>query len=161
MLTKKKKVFILFGMVALLVITGILNIMLNNMNGNATDDANGEQNGDFFAMYRAARIADRQETLAILDSIINNESSTPEEKSDATAQKLAIATSSEKELEIETLIKARGFSDAVVTNTTENVNVIMRASELDENQVAQVYDVLETALPDKDSSTFKLFPIEA
>ncbi|MCL2598720.1 MAG: SpoIIIAH-like family protein [Firmicutes bacterium] len=161
MLTKKKKVFILFGMVALLVLTGVLNIVLNRMNTDANaDDANGEQNGDFFAMYRAMRIADRQETLAILDSVINNPASSQSEIDEANAKKIAIASSSEKELEVESLIKARGFSDAVVTNTTENVNIIVKASELNTQQVAQIQDIVQTALPDKPLDVVTIIPVE-
>lgn len=147
-------------MVALLVVTGYLNIMLNNMNANASDNANGEQNGDFFAMYRAARISDRNETLAILDSIINNEASTQQEKSDATAKKMAIVASSELELELETLIKARGFSDAAVTNTTDNINIIVKASETSKEQVAQILDVIVTTIPDQDLNVIKVIPVE-
>jgi len=160
MLTKKKKIFILFGMVALLVLTGVLNIVLNRLNGDAANDANGEQNGDFFAMYRASRIAEREETLAILDSIINNEASTAAQKEDATNQKAAIAAANQMEMTLEGLIIARGFSDAIVTNTTQNINVLVKSSELNEAQVAQIQTILQDEVKGLDLNTVRIIPIE-
>ena len=71
MLGKKKKIFILTGMIALLVLTGVLNIVLNLTATNPSDDANaGTTYTDFFSAYRTDRTASREEAMLYYDEII-------------------------------------------------------------------------------------------
>lgn len=44
----------------------------------------------------------------------------------------------EKELVLESIIKAKGFDDAVVTMSTNNLNVIVNKAELTSQDVAQI-----------------------
>ena len=55
----------------------------------------------------------------------------------------------EKELTVESLLKAKGFADAAVTLHRGAVNVILSAESLTEEQVAQVLDIVmrETGEP--------------
>lgn len=55
----------------------------------------------------------------------------------------------EKELTVESLLKAKGFADAAVTLHSGAVNVILSAESLSEEQVAQVLDIVmrETGEP--------------
>ena len=46
------------------------------------------------------------------------------------------------ELVVENLIKAKGFQDAVVTMSTNNINVIIQQEELTSEQVAQILGVI-------------------
>ena len=48
----------------------------------------------------------------------------------------------EKELTVESLLKAKGFSDAAVTLHAGSVNVILSAESLTDEQVAQVLDIV-------------------
>ena len=48
----------------------------------------------------------------------------------------------EMEFAIEALLTAKGFADAAVTFHTDSVNVIIKAQELSEQQVAQVLDIV-------------------
>ena len=69
--------------------------------------------------------------------------------SDAQQQKLDIVNNMEKELTVESLLKAKGFADAAVTLHAGSVNVILSAASLSEEQVAQVLDIVirETGEP--------------
>ena len=65
----------------------------------------------------------------------------------------------ETELVLEGLIKAVGFEDAVVTTTSENVNVILRSGELTTEQVAKVLEFV-TNETGKRASSVRIIPVE-
>lgn len=156
MLSKKKKIFVLVGMVALLVATGCLNIFLNRPEKVSGD---GGAYANFFAGYRAERITTRNEIMLNLDAIITNAATSAEAKRDAENQKLELVKSMELELELEALIKALGFEDVVVTNTTEKINIIIKTPPMDENQAAQVLDIIVTQT-DKKAKDVRILPVE-
>jgi hypothetical protein len=145
MLTKKKKIIILVGMVGLLVVTGWLNIMLNNWTNNKnTDSPTGGGQLNFFEQFRVDRIATRDQTRMHLETIVNNPASTPEAIASALAQIEDLARTFNQELALETMIKGLGFSDAIVTNSTVNLNVIVQAQELTSKQANQILNIITT-----------------
>lgn len=145
MLTKKKKIFILVGMVVLLAITGYLNFKLNNA-GSKTETANTSTvSASFFVTYRTERTSARESELAILNEIISNTTTTPTERSAAVASKQDLVAKIERELILEGLVKAKGFEDAVVTIGSSYYNVIVKnASELTSDEAAQILSVITT-----------------
>lgn len=157
MLSKKKKIFILVGMVALLVVTGCLNIFLNKK---ATTPGNNTVTyASFFDSYRADRTTTREQTILTLDAIITNPASSEEAIRNAENAKQQIADNMETELVLEGLIKALGFQDAVVTNSTDYINVIVKAASLEETQSTQILEIVvsETA---KDPIYVRIIPVE-
>lgn len=140
MLSKKKKIIILVVMVALLVVTGYLNIALNNNVENATT-ANA-QKVDFYTGYRADRQSSREAAILFYEGIIASKSSSEEAKKIAEASKQELIEAIEKEFATEKLIEAAGFSDVVLNTTSENVNVIIKASELTESEVATIAKIV-------------------
>lgn len=159
MLSKKKKVFILIGMVALLVVTGCLNIFLNTKASKVSASGNEVTYGNFFTTYRTDRQATRDQTILYLDAIIGNEASTASAVADAEAQKLALTKNMDLELVLEGLIKALGFEDAIVTATTENINIIIKSDEMTESEVAQVLDIIVSET-DKTALDVRIIPVE-
>jgi len=156
MLSKRKKVFILIGMLALLVATGCLNVFLNKntTTGNATLEY-----ASFFDSYRNDRTTTREQTLLTLDAIINNSASSSDAIKNAEQSKKQITENMETELVLEGLIKALGFNDAVVTNSTEYINVIVQSTSLDDAQVAQILDVIVSET-DKTATNVRIIPVE-
>lgn len=144
-----KKVIVLCSMVALLVLTGVLNFALNSdwfgLN-NATNANNNTQDGDavatFFSTYRTSRETARAEEMSYLDAIIASETSSEEAKATAEEMRTELLNNIEAELVLENLIKAKGFDDAVVTMSTENVNVIINKSELEAQEVSQILNII-------------------
>ena len=136
-----KKVIILCSMVALLVITGVLNFVLTRK---LDDDAVSVQHTEttFFSAYRSDRETSRAEEFSYLDAIIASADSTDEIKATATAKKMELLSNIDCELVVENLIKAKGFQDAVVTMSTNNINVIIQQEELTSEQVAQILGVI-------------------
>lgn len=157
MLGKKSKVFVMIGMLALLTVTGVLNVVLNNNAQAASADV--LTSSDFFVTYRNDRTQTRNETVLYLDAIIKSSDSTEAEKSQATAQKFALTEAMENELRVEGLIKAAGFEDAVVTTTGQNVNVILKSGTLTDEQANMVLAIVvdETG---KKANSVRIIPIE-
>lgn len=159
MLSNKKRIFVLCGMIALLVVTGVLNIVLNGnaVSTGANDDS--LSSASFFDTYRSDRVATREQTILYLDAIISNSASSSEEAAAATQSKLELTKNMELELVLEGLIRSLGFEDVVVTNSTESVNVILKASELTDSQVAQITEIIVTET-DKSSFDVRIIPVE-
>ncbi len=142
---KTKKIIVLSVMVALLVATGVLNFVLNDKLTSATDEVQNPSDSvvqTFFAAARSDREATRESEFLYLDAIMNSENSTEEAKKTAEAQKLLLVQRMEKELALETMIKGKGFSDAIVTIGDGGVSVVVGSSELSEEQANQILSVI-------------------
>ena len=155
-MSKKKKIFILSIMTVLLIATGYLNLTLNS----SVVSTSGEvtKNESFFATYKADRTNTRDQELLYLDAIIASETSTEEAKTLAQDKKVSLIQSMEQELVIEGLIKAKGFEDVIVTNSSSNINVIVKSPELKANEVAQIVSVI-TNQTGKGIDNIKIIPI--
>lgn len=156
---KRKKALILCGMAMLLVVTGVLNYKLNHQETNepastATVSAN------FFETYKTDRDAARSSQLELLNEIINSSYATQAEKATAISSKQALAAKMEEELILEGLIKAKGFSDAVVTIGSNYYNVIVKDNgDLGSNEVAQILSVVQAETGTK-ATNVKIIPVE-
>ena len=157
MLTKKKKLFIVLGMAILLVITGYLNVVLNKTAANnaATSET---ASADFFATYREDRTYTRNLELEYLDAIITSTSSSSDYIATATNKKLALVAQMDKELILEGLIAASGFSDAIVTASGDNLNVMVRSDGLTSADAAKILSIIadETSTP---ATNIKIIPV--
>ena len=141
MLSKKKKIVILVTMAILLVVTGYLNVVLNGTGPTTTTNSEAS-NLSFFASYRNDRESTRNSEIAYYDAIISSESSSLEAKNLAETKKADLIQKMETELVVEGLIKAKGFEDVIVTNSTTSVNVVIKTAELTSSQVAQITSIV-------------------
>ncbi len=158
-LSKKKKVFIIAGFCLLLVLTGVLNIVLNNKIATDANSNNTVTTGNFFSTYRTDRTNTRNEEILYLDAIIASSSASAESKSAAETKKAELIALMDTELALEGLIKAKGFEDVVVSTSTSNINVIVKSAELNEAEVAQIVDVIQ-GQTDYTLDNIKIFPVE-
>lgn len=142
MFSKRKKIIILSVMVALLVVTGYLNIALNN---NVSQPVSTTANLNFYESYRADRETSRESAILYYEGIINDSTSSQEAKDMAEASRQELIDALEKELIIEGLIRGIGFEDAVLTTTSDNINVIVKAKaeEITEAQLAQISTIVQ------------------
>ena len=138
---RTKKVLVLSVMVALLVATGVLNWALNDRLTSSDPIDAGVVTETFFAAYRSDREATRESEFLYLDAIISSETSSQEAKDAAEEQKLGLVERMESELQLETLVKSKGFEDAIVTLSDSGVNVVVGSAELTDIQAAQIYDI--------------------
>lgn len=84
---------------------------------------------DFFTESRLSREQARDEAISILQDTIANEQIDQASKSDVTEQIAVIAENSVEEAKIESLIKAKGYAEAVVFIGDSSVNVIVQPPE--------------------------------
>lgn len=150
-MSKKKKIIIMSSLVFLLALTAVLNVLLASGNTSANSAA-AVTTSNYFTTFRTDRTKTRSEELLQCDSIIALYDEKSAEYKDAVTKKLEIVDMMEKELLIETLIKAKGFSDAAVTigKDTQNVNVFINTNELNYNTAMAIYDLVaeETGVND-------------
>lgn len=159
-MSKKKKIIVLASMVALLVLTGCLNYFLNRPETERAGAENTVTYSDYFAMSRSDRATSRSETVMYYEAIIASEASSAEAKTKAENELAALVSCMETEQRLETLIKALGFSDCLVTVGAENVNVILKSDALSDQEVAQVLDIVLTET-DKTAFNVRIKPVEA
>lgn len=141
--SKAKKIIVLSCFCVLLLVTGCVNIYLNNM---ASEEANAnvQTSANFFSNYRTDRTDTRNQEILYLDAIIASETTSAEAKANAEAERLELVTSMEMIMTIENLIKAKGFSDVVVSTSSGNISVIVETSGLTSSEVAQIVDVVKS-----------------
>ena len=139
---KAKKVIILGVFSLLLLVTGGVNIYLNNR---ATSQANAniQTSANFFNNYRSDRKSTREQEKLYLDAIIASETTSAEAKANAEAERLKLITNMDSIMNIENLIKAKGFSDVIVSATANTINVIVETNGLTNAEVAQIVDVVK------------------
>lgn len=144
MKANKKKIIILVSLVVLLVATGCLNYFLTVKGKGGTDAVNGGSQVTFFSTYRTDRLATRAQEVLYLEDIITSANSSNEIIASAQEKKLGLVGSMEVELALEGLIKAKGFEDCIVTISKNNVNIVVKDSELTIQEAAQILNIVVT-----------------
>ena len=140
---KRTKIIILSFMIVLLGVTGYLNIVLNN---SVEETSTNVATTSYFTSYRNDRSSTRDQEILYYDAIIDSDSSTQTAISAAEQAKLELIATMEKELAVEGLIKAQGFSDCVIAISDTKVNVVVKGSSLTENEVAQISTIVKEQL---------------
>ena len=142
-MSKKRKIIVLSCMIALLAVTAIFNFVLTT-SANIDDDSLVVNSANYFTQYRTERITTRNEELLQLDAIIASAENDSAEKNQALAMKIELTEMTEKELLLESLIKAYGFEDAVVVigMDSDNINVIAKSPELSTDDAILIYSIV-------------------
>jgi stage III sporulation protein AH len=96
---------------------------------------------DFFVEYRLERERIRSERSELLRNAIKD-AKTEADQQKAQDSMLKLIAEKEKETEMENLIKAKGFGDALVFIRANSVSAVVKASSLTREQVLNVADVI-------------------
>ena len=142
-MTNRKKIIIMSGLVLLLAVTAVFNFILA---GTAKTTPTGSVTvSNYFTTYRNERTTTRNEEILQLDSVISLYEAGTEKYESATTMKMDLVTAMEQELVIESMIKSLGFSDCVVSlsTTSDNVNVFINSGELNYDTALQIYNMLK------------------
>lgn len=136
---KKTKIIILTLMVVLLGVTGYLNIVLNN----SVKETNTQvTTTSYFSSYKNDRQSTRDQELLYYDAIIDSASSSETAKKAAEDAKLDLMKKMEKEVVVEGLIRAQGYSDCVISITDNKINVVVKALSLTQNEVDKICAII-------------------
>ena len=147
-MSRKKKIVILSIMIGLLMITGYVNVALNNSLSSkpTTETSATTTTQSFYTTYKAERESTRQQELQFYEAIIASATSSADAKVEAEKNKLQIINQMEKELIVEGIIVGKGFDDAIVTQSEANVNVFVKSPELNSSEVVMITDVVREQL---------------
>ena len=109
-----------------------------------TDAVGASTKEDTIEKLRADRTASRQQSEATLKDIIDDASLSDSEKASAVNTAAQLAENAEKESSVETLIKAKGFSDCLVIISDTQINVVIPHSDkgIDGAVTAMIQDVV-------------------
>lgn len=144
-MSKGKKVAIVLSMVAVLAIAAVVNVtLLNNDSKTGEDDA--VQTG-FFQTSKLDRQTTRDYEIAELNAILAMEGDEyAEARQSALEKKQNIVDAMETEMLLETLLKAQGFENVLVTVNAsgDNVSVIVDKDELTREDTVRIYNVIAT-----------------
>lgn len=98
---------------------------------------------EFFIEYRLERDRNRDRQLEIIREIVNNKNSGEEARREAQQRLLGISKNMEKEMELENLLKARNYKDAIAMIQEQGLTVIVKLPRLSAEDIAKVTEVAE------------------
>ena len=144
-MSNKKKVILMSSLVLLLAATAVFNFVFANSD-TVVSSGEGVTTANYFTTYRSERTTTRNEELVQLDSVIALYEEGDEKYEEATEMKMEIVAAMEKELVLENMIKSLGFSDAVVSvsSQSDNVNVFINSSELNYDTALSIYNMMKS-----------------
>ena len=157
-----QRTLIMCAMLAVLVVTGAVSIQYtrraeqtaqenttvretaqSQTQSDAQPTEEAAETGSFFTDYRSERNSVRAQEVAYLDSIIQNTATKQETLDEAQARKLELTDMMEKEVTVEGLLRAKGFSQAIVTLSPESVNVVVADASVTLQQAAQILQIVQ------------------
>ncbi|MBQ9735216.1 MAG: SpoIIIAH-like family protein [Clostridia bacterium] len=107
------------------------------------DDGAGNTADTYFAAAELSRDQARDEALAVLQTVLASEDALEETKNQALSDISRIALEIEKEANIESLVRARGFEECIAVISGDNASVIVRSdAELLGSHVAQISEIV-------------------
>lgn len=147
------------GCLVIVAIAGYLNIRYGaspaSVEKEPAPEAQVQEETDLQS-YFASAIIDRErargEALEVLVSITEDESASESAKTEAYTQMERIANETSWEIDIENLVKAKGFEECVAIINEESANIVVSAQGLTPGEIAQIKEIvyLESSIQPKD-----------
>ena len=103
----------------------------------------GMKVSDYIASVQLSREQVRAKNKDTLLNIINNSNIAEEAKQQAIQDMIKLTEIAEKENAAETLLMAKGFADPVVSVSAGQVDVVINASSITDQQRAQIEDIVK------------------
>jgi stage III sporulation protein AH len=97
---------------------------------------------NFFVEYRIDRDRIRSQQIELLQAVVDNDNSDEGSRKEAYDKLIEISQNLEKEMEIEHMIKAKGFAEAIVFINNDAASVIVETSALDPQTAAQIGEII-------------------
>ena len=94
------------------------------------------------AQAKVEREQVRSQNKETLQAIIDNQNLTDEQKQDAVNRLVKMTELAEQEMDIETLLSSKGFSESVVNLTENSADIVVKSKELTDANRAQIEDIV-------------------
>jgi len=104
---------------------------------------NNTVTSDYFESAKLSREQTRAKNKETLLELVNSKSASDAQKEQAMNEIVLMTAVNEKETATENLLAAKGFEEVVVTIVDDSVDVIVNAEKLNEQQIAQIADVVK------------------
>ena len=104
---------------------------------------NGTSVSSYMVQARLSREQTRSKNKETLLEVINNKDLEENQKKKAVTSMTELTKTTDMENTVETLLKAKGFEDVLVTITDKQVDVIVNDAEMDETKKAQIENVVK------------------
>ncbi len=101
-----------------------------------------ETETDYFSQTVLERQKARDEAMEVLQAVVASTDALQETKDEAYEQLAKIASDIQKEANIETLIRAKGFEDCVAVLGSDTVRVIVKSEGLMANEIVQIQEIV-------------------
>lgn len=105
-----------------------------------TQNSNGTNK--YFSDTKIERNKNRDKSVETIQSSLNNKNLTNEEKIKLTQDLSTLVNQTEAENKIESLIKAKGFSECVAFLDKDKANIVVKSEGLTQEQAAQIKDIV-------------------
>ncbi|PYG86816.1 stage III sporulation protein AH [Ruminiclostridium sufflavum DSM 19573] len=166
----QRKQIVVLSLVLMLVIAGYLQISYNSQFSAAEDPAQSgdvvyvdnrgtaegevaeseqeavtasKETNNYFAQTKMDRENAREEDIETIKSITGDELASKEAKEKAQEKMLKIVEANQKEANIESLIKGKGFSDAIAMFADDgSIDVIVKAPAISKADTAKIADIV-------------------
>ena len=123
------------------------------------DTSTTEDPSDYFVQARLNRENARQEQLDIVKDMMNDVKATDEIKKQAADKVEAVTKAIEQESKIESLIKAKGFTDCVVYIEDKNCQIVVRSEGLQMQDTVQITEIV-TSQSDITAQNINIVPVK-
>ena len=114
---------------------------------------------DYFTTAKTNREKTRKDAIETVEETLKNEKLTETDKKGALEKIQQISDRMEKEANIESLLKAKGFEKTLAIISDEEINIVISSDGLTTANTLQIQDIV-TAQTDIDLSKIKLIPIK-
>lgn len=96
----------------------------------------------YFSDVQVNRQRSRDEAIEVLQSVVDNASSTATAKEEALAEIQNLAKVMETEANIESLIVAKGFEECVAVISGENASIVVKSEGLIASEISQINEIV-------------------
>ena len=151
--------FIIFGAVLLILSAVVVNLVILSekedegypydqsagMSAEDTTSAGAETQSvadTYFTSVQVSRQRTRDEAIEVLQSVVDNASSTEAAKTEALAEINKLAGIMATEANIETLILAKGLEECVAVISGEDASIVVRSEGLNAAQISQINEIV-------------------
>ena len=114
---------------------------------------------DYFKEAKSDREESIKEAQELIEETLKSENLSDEEKQDAVAETNQLASKIEQANNIETLLKAKGFQQAVAVIGDKNINIVVKSDGLTTAQTLQIQDIV-TAETDVSLGNIKIVTVK-
>ncbi|MBQ8140461.1 MAG: SpoIIIAH-like family protein [Clostridia bacterium] len=116
---------------------------MNDVGTNPPAETEVADEGDsYFSSVQISRQRTRDEAIEVLQSVVDNQSSTETAKNEALAEINKMAGVMETEANIETLVIAKGFEECVAVISGESASIVVKSEGLIASEISQINEIV-------------------